>query len=222
MMRRKLKAAAVAKLQERSHALEALRQTEDALKEAQREQEEALKGYKDARREASQEVEAFRDANTRYRAIGAKEKEEERFVDKEAASLGKMREILAMEERRIDAFLVAGQGRLEGKLRHVAAARDEAERSLAATKKRYSAWQAEARDWAEEAERRAATYKTSQQRYDTDRNRLLGAAEAKAARGLEGSSSLASEDWAWSGEEEGLRPGNGDAAEEAAAALLAQ
>jgi len=186
------KAAAIQGVHEKQVAMEKLKAAEKAVEQAKRTEEEMEKGYRAVKSDVSRRIQAYRYADTHYRAVQEKELAESQDAQKEEMSLARMETVLKAETNRIEKSLSFGKERL-GKRKRIAQERIQLQRSeLKALKDKFGQWKEQQRKRAEKAAARMATYDNAQEDYQHKREAVVEAATRQAGQHAESKS-----DWAW-------------------------
>lgn len=192
------KKEAVSLLKERRDSLRKLKLADEVLAKAKHEREELEKAYRLTKIKANGKVEAFRWADTEYRASLDKKAEREAAADGAAQSYTKYERILAMEKGRIDQALSYGETRLERKLKRANMIREKAGKAAELLRDRYGAWQEEQRKRARQAAEKEEEYEASLKAYAEQRHAVFNSAQAQAGERAEAAGDWAWDDWAWS------------------------
>eukprot|EP00448_Togula_jolla_P036632 CAMPEP_0170626028 /NCGR_PEP_ID=MMETSP0224-20130122/31110_1 /TAXON_ID=285029 /ORGANISM="Togula jolla, Strain CCCM 725" /LENGTH=404 /DNA_ID=CAMNT_0010952715 /DNA_START=45 /DNA_END=1256 /DNA_ORIENTATION=+ len=192
------KTAALRSVHERRAALQALRESEAELAEAQRKQKEDLKKYNAVKHEASDKVEAFKHVSAEYRAMVFKEKAEEDRAARKKKALEKLVGIFRLERKRLGESLEDGEAKLKRRMKTREKASTKEKKELEGLRKKYTSWTEQVRENARERASKQKAYEESLTNYADKRKEVLGAAEAKVTAQEKNATGWADDDWAWS------------------------
>lgn len=200
-LKNKYKASALLRLQDRDARLQQWEESRKALAKAQAEELAAHKAYESMRESAGHEIEAFKYASTKEDSAESQEQEAKEDRMHEEESVAKMRNVLKIEESRIDTSLVVGEERISRRVALARAEEAKAEANLKDEKARFAAWQAQERHREEEAAKVKAGFEKAEKEFADKRGQVLEKASDSAVHRETASSDYSeSDDWAWDGE----------------------
>lgn len=200
-LKSKYKASALVRLQDRDARLQSWESSRAALEKAKVEEREAKKSYETMREDANHEIEAFKYASTKADSAEAQEEEAKEDQAHEVESVDKMRNVLKVEENRIDSSLVVGEERIARRVAQARAEKVQAEAKLKETKAQFVAWQAQERNREEQAAKVKESFETAAKAFAEKRDQVLQNASNTAVHRETASSDYSeNDDWAWDGE----------------------
>lgn len=200
-LKNKYKASALARLQDRDARLQQWEQSRQALEKAKADELTAHKAYEAMREDAGHEIEAFKYASTKADSAESQEQEAKDNRMHEEESVAKMRNVLKIEESRIDTSLVVGEERIQRRVARARAEEAKAESNLKDEKANFAAWQSQERQREMEASKVKAGFEKAAQAFADKRGEVLSKASDSAVHRETASSDYSeSDDWAWDGE----------------------
>lgn len=191
---------AMEELQARKDAADSLKAADEALADAQKEENIARERYERKRRLAGEGVQQYRYVETRFQGASSQLKEVEPEIVREEKGIDKMRKVLNLEAKRIEDAEVRQKLQLKRVLDGIEKQHEGKDREMFFLHKRYSDWQHAEQDRAAVVAQRKEAYRQADAAYKEKRSEVYKKAEGNAVSKANKDADFDWGDWAWSGD----------------------
>jgi chromosome segregation ATPase len=192
--------SALARLEERKEAEETLKASNEALAEAQREQQAADDRFQKTKQTAGESVEQYRYVETRFQAVDSRINELGPEVEREKKGLAKLHNVLEKENKKMETAEERQKQQLERMESNVEKQHEEKDKELLLLNQKYREWQNEEQERASVIAQRSEAYSNAVDAYQEKRSDVYNKAESNAAKRANQDSDWGWDDWAWGGD----------------------